>query len=571
MGEARIQCRCGVWPVMCMQSRFSLWFALSPIAPSCLASPHLTMSLLTDSDLFAGRRRDTRDALNRELRNDHAYQQALREMDAIEQAELAGGGRVRCEACGAPGLLPSLLADHQLVCPHGLCACPLSCGAAPMPRSQLWLQHLRGECRRYVIHCSSFRCKRNEQPPQVGAPEVASQAAASASSSAASSSACCPTSASSAPRDLVPLSGPGWSMDCTGCNVIRGGPNSPHLHYPSDRAAFEESQRVLSPIDLPASLRNPAGAHLRVCPCCAQRMLVANSPDVGAADELSLMDVSPPFGLPYHNDTYLSQEWRSSWYYRATSVPRDQRTTYKHQTRALAISQAAAETHVQRCYSRRAEAEAAASAAAAANGSSPAASPSVSASSSCPPSSDFRSDDCGIYKYQPRFAECGLGVIPPHDTVTTQPPHAPPKNALVGLQTGIGAAVSEGGVPFVLSWSSLLAQTLLLRVSLDPNLPSARQSRGLCSSSSHSSASLDVAAVAEQLFVHGANLSDLLLMYDKSGEMHRSLRPMSSMQRRHVDPAALSDALSPLQRPLVLPLLTPHLIPDLAKMVLQYF
>lgn len=578
-----VLCVCRIDPAL-LTSRSS--------SPPLLPSPLLVMSfgMISDSDHYAGSRRDTRDALNRELRNDQGYQQALREMEAIEQAELASGGRIRCESCGATGLLPSLLDDHAVVCPNGLCECPLSCGASPMPRSQLWTHHLRGECRRYVILCSSFRCKRNNEPPQPGALEVASQASASSSSSAA---------ASRPPRDLLPLRHHS-SMDCSGCNVIRGGPNSPHLHYPTDRAEYEAGQRFLSDIGLPEAQRNPAGAHLRVCPCCSQRMVVANAPDVGAADELDLMDATPPFGLPYHDRTYDSAEIRSSYWYRAADAPKNQRATYTHQTRALAISQAAADLHVQRCTTRRAEAKAASAAAEAATAAADSSSSSSSSSSSLPLA--FSSDDCGILKFQPRFADCCLGVIPADATAAMQPqqtqasgaavsntaPSAPYSTARTrgsGVAEALArqpsafaelndAAVAAGGVRFVLSWSAVLTQSLLLRVGLDSSLKAPSRSSSVRSSSSSSSSApvpSAVALVAEQLFVHGANLSDLLVMYDKRGEMHRTLRPMSTMQKRSIDPAALSDALSPLQRPLVLPLLTPHLIPDLAKMVLHYF
>jgi hypothetical protein len=98
-----------------------------------------------------------------------------------------------------------------------------------------------------------------------------------------------------------------------------------------------------------------------------------------------------------------------------------------------------------------------------------------------------------------------------------------------------------GGVRFVLSCSALLTQSLLLRLSQSHRFLTSSEDYSYHSSTSSSSA---VVAAAEQLFVHGTNLSDLLVMYHRySGELHRSMRVMYAGQRRSVCVIQLSDPL----------------------------
>jgi hypothetical protein len=146
------------------------------------------------------------------------------------------------------------------------------------------------------------------------------------------------------------------------------------------------------------------------------------------------MAASQRLPLPLHYHSYDRDHGRASHYARdcneekQSSAPK-QKNEYAHQTSALVLPHAGADLHVLRCKTRAA---ASASSGAKADSSESAASsvPAFSSSTAAAPAAEPSSPDlsaCGNFKYQPRFGDCSLGVIPAAD-----PPAAGASSTVVG-------------------------------------------------------------------------------------------------------------------------------------------
>ena len=202
----------------------------------------------------------------------------------------------------------------------------------------------------------------------------------------------------------------------------------------------------------------------------------------------------------------------------------------------------------------------------------------------------------GIFKFQPLVADFALGWI--SGGVASEPElsagggsSVPAAATSASSSSAMPPAPSSGGLAVVLSFPQLLRQTLLLRHATILPQPS-----------SEPRTESAFAHAVEQLFIHGANLSDLTNMYaqpsppdpkaasasssasssasadadaasrpTRSTSLHPGMRRMSSMQPKQLDIMQVQERLGRLQRPLIFPFLLPHCIPDLARMVLEYF
>jgi len=388
-----------------------------------------------------------------------------------------------------------------------------------------------------------------------------------------------------------------WSLNSSGCNLLRavdprtGQDAASHVHAHADRLAWEQIRFFALPeSSAEAAEQNalhtarrkhagaaPALAHLLVCPCCQQRLVVSTLPDGEAHDG----------GLAPIPTAAILTRAQAREHFEQCELRRD---AHVAATAAAAVSKP---KEVHAAVDQLSDASVAVDGA-----------PNAAAAVVCLPpaaASDFlaRAADTGIFKFLPRTPDVDLGSIPAAEAARDGTNHgaaaASAGESAAAASSASSSSSAAPSVPLVLSFSHALQQYLLLHAAVLLSDDEATIMRRNALSPVDPRRRAIAEHAVEQLLRQGASIAELVSMYAPTPppsppptgakRMHKSMSVFAASKALHLRPGVrplgrndgfhlpietVAERLYRAQRPLLAPLLEPFFIPDLANIVLSY-